>query len=68
MPANSSTATPMEMTGDGGCGSVRRSHSQLAQAAARASNATNHHGLALAMAAARMANKTTAVTIRWPSM
>ncbi|SPT41593.1 Uncharacterised protein [Achromobacter denitrificans] len=68
MPPNNSTARPMEIRGDGGWGSVRRSHSQLAQAAAKASKATNHQGLALIIAAARMANRMTAVTIRWPNI
>lgn len=68
MAANSRTGMPAAISGDGGCGSVRRSHSQLAQAAASASNATNHQGLALIIAAARTASRMTAVTIRWPNI
>ena len=68
MAASSTAATPTQRMRDGGCGTVRRSHSQAAQAAAAASKATNHQGLPEARAAARTASRTAAVRTRWPSM
>src|SRR5690606_27045225 len=68
MRASIAAATPIQSVRDGGCGNVRRSHSQHAHAAAMASRAMNHPGLPAANAAASTASNTTAVTTRWPSM